>query len=271
MHCFRPVPAKSKIPFNVIWVTFHQYFLSYANSIEIYEIGCWKMVTFDSLSKIRLFKGLSSHTCRYIAEQAVLMEYLAGSNLYHQGDQPTGLFALQSGRVKLYRQSKDKCQILALPMPGDCLGAESLPTGESSPYSATALVPVVTIYISPDTLQAMLNDYSDFQDMFLQLVTNRLKQFVTLVHDLAFRDVTSRLATVLVLRAEVEGQTHDDGIIFDRLLSQQEFADMVGTVREVVYRTFKKLEDDGLVSMTHSKILIRNMDLLRNIALQEAR
>jgi CRP-like cAMP-binding protein len=236
-----------------------------------YNNGHCKMVTAESLSRIQLFKVLSPRTYRCIAEKALLVEYPAGVNLYRQGDPPTGLFGLQSGRVKLYRQSTEKCQILALPMPGDCLGAESLPTGAPSPYSATALVPVVAFHLPPDILQSLLDEHADFQDVFLQLITNRLKQFVTLVHDLAFRDVTSRLATVLMIRAEVEGQYYDGGIIFDRLLSQQEFADMVGTAREVVYRTFKKFETDGLVHMTRSSILIRNLDAIRTIASQEAR
>ncbi|MBZ0283830.1 MAG: Crp/Fnr family transcriptional regulator [Anaerolineae bacterium] len=229
------------------------------------------MITVESLSRIQLFKALSPYTQRCIAEKAMLAEYPVEENLYHQGDPPTGLFALQSGRVKLYRQSKEKCQILALPIPGDCLGAESLSTGAPSPYSATTLTSAVAIHLPPEVLQVLLDEHSDFQDVFLQLITNRLKQFVTLVHDLAFRDVTSRLATVLMIRAEVEGQSHDDGIIFDRLLSQQEFADMVGTAREVVYRTFKKFENDGLVRMTRSSILIRNLDTLRAIAFEEAR
>jgi CRP/FNR family transcriptional regulator len=229
------------------------------------------MVTADSLSRIPLFKALSPRTQCAIAHKSVQSEYPAGIDLYRQGDPPTGLFALQSGRVKLYRQSKEKCQILALPTPGDCLGAESLPTGAPSPYSATTLATVTVIHLPPAILQSLLDEHVDFQDAFLQLITNRLKQFVTLVHDLAFRDVTSRLATVLILRAEVEGRANDDGILFDRLLSQQEFADMVGTAREVVYRTFKRFEDDGLVRTTRSSILIRDLETLRSIALQEAR
>jgi CRP/FNR family transcriptional regulator len=233
--------------------------------------SCSKIVTGNSFSKVQLFKGLSSRTHRCIAEKAVCVEYPAGVNLYQQAHPPTGLFALQSGRVKLYRQSKKKCQILALPMPGDCFGAESLATGAPSPYSATTLVPVVALHLQLNVLQELLNECPDFQDVFLQLIMNRLRQFVTLVHDLAFRSVTSRLATVLSIRAEIEGQTHPDGIVFDRLLSQQEFADMVGTAREVVYRTFKKFEDDGLVRMTRSNILIYDLETLRAIALQETR
>lgn len=230
------------------------------------------MVTSDSLSNIQLFKALSPRTYRCLAEKAILAAYPVGADLYRQGDPPSGLFALQSGRVKLYRQSKEKCQILALPMPGDCLGAESLPTGALSPYSATTLTPVMAIILPADALQSLLDDHADFQEVFLYLITNRLKQFVTLVHDLAFRDVTSRLATVLLARAELEGRPHESGgVSFDRLLSQQEFADMVGTAREVVYRTFRKFETEGLVRLTRDTILVPDLDSLRAIAVQEAR
>lgn len=229
------------------------------------------MISPELLSRLQSFAALSPRTRRCIAEKALLEAYPARVDLYRQGDPPSALYMLQSGRVKLYRQSADRCQILGLTAPGDCLGAESLPTGALSPYTATTLTPVSAISLPPAVLQSLLDEHPDFQEVFLRLITDRLKQFVTLVHDLAFRDVTSRLAMVLIARSEVEGQRHDDGVIFERLLSQQEFADMVGTAREVVYRTFKKFEEDGLVRMTRSSILIRDLESLRAVAHQEAR
>ncbi len=229
------------------------------------------MVSVELFSRCQPIAGLSPRTQRCIAEKATLIEYAQGNNLYVQGDPPSALYLLQSGHVKLHRQSRDRCQILALLAPGDCLGAESLPTGAMSPYTATALTPVSAVTLPPDILQSLLDEHPDFQEAFLRLITERLKQFVSLVHDLAFRDVTSRLAMVLVARAEVEGTVHDEGILVDRLLSQQEYGEMVGTVREVVYRSFKRFEDRGLVRLTRDSILIRDLEALRAIALLEAR
>lgn len=228
-------------------------------------------VSAEFLSQNELFAALSPQVQKEIAEKAIWVEYSAKDDLFRQGDPPSALYFLQSGRVKLYRQSKGRCQILALPISGDCLGAESLPTGALNPYSATALTPVNAILLLPDILQFLLDNYPDFQEVFLKIITDRLKQFVTLVHDLAFRDVTSRLAMILLTRAEREGLPHDDGIIFDRLLSQQEFADMVGTAREVIYRTFKRFGKDGVIHTTRSHIVIRDMDALRTVAFQESR
>lgn len=229
------------------------------------------MIGVELLSKFDLIAGLSPRTQRCIAEKTIIADFPVETSLYRQGDPPSAFYMLESGRVKLYRQSKDKRQILALPAPGECLGAESLATGGTSPFTAMALTSVTALCVPPDPLQSLLDEHPDFQEVFLRLITDRLKQFVTLVHDLAFRDVTSRLAMVLVARSDAEGQRGADGILVDRLLSQQEYADMVGTVREVVSRTFKRFEDDNLVHLTRTSILIRDCDRLRAIALQEAR
>lgn len=229
------------------------------------------MVSRQQLLEIPFLQALSPRTQRCLAEKALELSLEPHFDLYQQGDPPTGLYILQSGRVKLYRHSKDKCQILALLVPGQCLGAESLPTDTPSPYAATTLSPVEALFLPPEHLRVLLDELPDFQELFLRLITDKLKQFITLVHDLAFRDVTSRLAMVLLARAETEGKPYEGGIGIERLLSQQEYADMVGTAREVVYRTFRKFESEGLVHITRTLILLRDLDRLRQIALHEAR
>ena len=59
----------------------------------------------------------------------------------------------------------------------------------------------------------------NFRAILIQLVTSRLRQFAMLVHNLAFRNVSARLATILVKRAEEEGQVKDDKIYLPRLLT----------------------------------------------------
>lgn len=214
---------------------------------------------------------LSTTTQQYIAHYAEMRNYIRGVDLYLQNTTPTGFFILKSGRVKLYRQSEDKQQILELLLPGECFGAESLSTGTSNPYSATTLTAVQCIVLPLEALTFLLTQHRDFQENFLKLITERLKHFVTLVHDLAFRDVTSRLAMVLVLRAHREGIYTEDGIYIDRLLSQQEYADMVGTSREVVYRIFKKLEEQDLIKASRKDILIHDLHALEDLANVESR
>lgn len=228
-------------------------------------------VTIEALERFACFRKLTPATQQRLVDNAAVVCQQTGAEFFRQGDAPTGLYALQTGRVKLYRQSKEQIQILALPMPGECFGAESLPDNAPSPCTAAALTPTTALYIPPEALQILLDECPDLQVVLLELVTFRLRQFVALVHDLAFRDVSARLATVLLTRAEAEGQATDGGICIERLLSQQDFAALVGTAREVIYRTFKKFEQDGVVRLTTSCIVILDPVKLAEIARQETR
>jgi CRP-like cAMP-binding protein len=227
-------------------------------------------VPIEALFHTANFTKLTPTTLRQVAGCANPVAHRAGATFYQQGEAPSGLFLLQAGRVKLYRQSKERIQILAIPMPSECFGAESLPTNSPCPCTATALTPTQCIHIPPNDIRHLLAACPDFQEVFLELVTIRLRQFVSLVHDLAFRDVTARLATVLVTRARAEGQPTPDGLRMDRLLTQQDFAAMVGTAREVINRIFKRFESDGLVRLSSRHILILNLEKLNDLARQEA-
>lgn len=225
----------------------------------------------ELLTQIACMQRLSPHTLDQISSVAELLTLNAGDHVYEQGDAPTGLYTILAGRVKLYRHSKGHMQILALLKPGQCFGAESLPMLAPSPCAASALTTTRILYLSPQHVQALSAQYPEFLELLLELISARLKQFVSLVHDLAFRDVTSRLAGVLVARALDEGRQTEQGIYIERLLSQQDFAALIGTAREVVYRTFRKFEQDEMIRLTTHDIYILDLEGLAEIARQENR
>lgn len=223
----------------------------------------------ETLSEFTWMQKLNPGTVQAFEASASVVSYSPGTAIFCQDDPPTGLYILQSGRIKLCRQSRERIQILALLMPGDWFGAESLPTDSLSPYTATTLTHAHCVYVAPRDLRKLLSSCPDLQETFLELTAERLKQFVSLVHDLAFRDVASRLAAVLVARVRQEGMSTGDGICIDRLLSQQEFAEMIGTAREVINRTFKRFEHNGVLRLTPNHIFILDLEQLIATAQQE--
>lgn len=228
-------------------------------------------VTTSMLNRIPVFDRLLPDTLARLAHHMAEITEPAQTTFYHQDGSPTGLYALASGRVRLYRQSQDRMQILALPLPGECFGAESLPAQLPSPCAASALTRTTVYHIPPDTLRTLSVEYTDLQVVLLDVITARLRQFVDLVHNLAFRDTAGRLAAVLLARATTEGIPVGDEIHIERLLTQQELAAMIGTAREVVSRTFKRFEQDGITRLTRTQIVIIDLHRLAHIAKQEVR
>lgn len=93
-------------------------------------------------------------------------------------------------------------------------------------------------------------------------VSARLRNLPTIATDLAFKDVTARSPP----QANTEGEHFRGGIRIERTLSQREFAAMVGTVREVAWRSLKKLEEEGLVKIDRDQITLLDVERLTAMA-----
>lgn len=228
-------------------------------------------VTMKTLAKIPVLAQLGTSVCQRLIENTSLLDFKSGEVIYDYGESLDGMYALVSGHVKLYRESGDRVQILALLRQGDCFGTEALSDVPASSYIAASLKKTQILYIPKTTIKQLMLDYPQVRVAILQLTTDRLRQFATLVHNLAFRDVTARLATVILVRAEEDGTLADDGIRVARLMTQSELATMVGTGREVILRMFKKLEAQNIIRVSRKEIIILDMKQLRAIAQEENR
>ncbi len=223
------------------------------------------------VTTIPVFRQLDGSLQKQLAKAGQILTYNPQEVIVHQNDALTGLYGILSGHVKLYRVSSKRTQILALLRTGDCFGIEILSNERQSSYSVATLTPTQLFFIPETSLHQLLHADAEFRAVLIQLVTSRLRQFATLVHNLAFRNVPARLATILVNRAEEEGIVKDDKIYLPRLLTQRELATLIGTVREVVQRTFKQFEQQGLTQFSRKEIVILDLEGLKKVADEENR
>jgi CRP/FNR family cyclic AMP-dependent transcriptional regulator len=84
----------------------------------------------------------------------------------------------------------------------------------------------------------------------------RLRKTSRKVGDLAFLDVTGRVArTLLDLCKEPDALTHPDGMQIR--VTRQEISRIVGCSREMAGRVLKVLEEQGLISVKGKTIVVR--------------
>ena len=228
-------------------------------------------VDYEDIAKIDVFGNLSPVTLQQLANNMIKTTSKAGTILFNQGDSASGLYILLRGQVILYRQSREKSQILSIISPIQCFGGEAIPNDTPCPYTAKAITSMQYYYVAPLQVQTLLHEQADFLAYFLEIISRRLRQLTNLVHKLAFHDVISRVAGVLLTLAEADSEMTEDGLRIPRVLSQKEFAAMVGTAREVLYRTIKQFEADGLLRQTRSDYFVLDVDALVAIATRETR
>jgi CRP/FNR family cyclic AMP-dependent transcriptional regulator len=86
-------------------------------------------------------------------------------------------------------------------------------------------------------------------------MAGRLQRTTQKVSDLAFLDVTGRVArTLLDLTRQPDAMTHPDGMQIK--ITRQEIGRIVGCSREMVGRVLKTLVDQGLVSVKGKTMVV---------------
>ena len=176
-----------------------------------------------------------------------------------EGELAPTLFFVASGVVKVFKTSAEgKEQILNLVRPGESLNDVPIFDDGPNPASAQAMGPVMLYGIMKGELKIIPRNYPHVAMNIIRVLAERVRQLVSLVEDLSFRHVISRVARKLLEHA-------GDEVSPKPRLTQQEMAAMAGTVREVVARSLKALEEEGVIKLDHHRILIPDKEALKQI------
>ncbi len=169
------------------------------------------------------------------------------------------LFFITSGAVKVFKTSSEgKEQILSIARPGGSFNDIAIFDDGPSPASAQAMGPVLLYGISRNELQTILREHPQVALNTIKVLADRTRQLVELVEDLSFRHVIGRVAKILLEQA-------GDGTSPRPRLTQQDMAAMAGTVREVVARSLKALEEEGAIRLERHQIKIADKEILEDM------
>ncbi len=176
-----------------------------------------------------------------------------------EGEPAANLYFVASGVVKVFKTSAEgKEQILSIVRPGGSFNDVAIFDGGPNPASARAMGPVLLYGIKRNDMEAILRDHPQIALNVVKVLARRVRHLVSLVEDLSFRHVISRVAKILF---EYIGGEVGRG----PRLTQQEMAAMAGTAREVVGRSLKALEEEGAIKLDHHRIIITDKEALQKI------
>ena len=213
----------------------------------------------EFLKSIPYFSGLSPAELDSIKQLIFEKTVERGEIILLEGEPAEALFFVASGVVKVFKTSAEgKEQILSIVRPGESFNDVPIFDDGLNPASAQAMGPVVLYRIRKSELKAILRDYPQVTVNVIRVLAEQVRQLVSLVEDLSFRHVIGRVAKILLEHA-------GDGYGPRPRLTQQEMAAMAGTVREVVARSLKALEEEGVIRLDRHRIVITDKGALQGM------
>ena len=138
-------------------------------------------------------------------------------------------------------------------------GPSRKPVVDAEPPVRSAMVVAKTqcevAEISYEKFHQVRNQFPDILYAVSRQLGARLRQTTRKLSDLAFVDVSGRIAhTLLDLCKEPDAMTHPDGMQIK--ITRQELGKIVGCSREMAGRVLKTLEQDGLVSVCGKRMVV---------------
>ncbi|MCB1749003.1 MAG: cAMP-activated global transcriptional regulator CRP [Gammaproteobacteria bacterium] len=184
-------------------------------------------------------------------------QFAAKSTIIRQGDPSHDLFYIVKGSVTvLLEDDEGRELVLAYLNPGDFFGEIGLfneHVNRSALVRAKSACEVATI--SYERLKGMSNLFPDLLFAISAQLANRLRKMNRKIGDLAFMDVSGRVARALLdLCKEPDAMTHPDGMQIR--VTRQELGRIVGCSREMVGRVLKTLEEQHLISVSGKTIVV---------------
>jgi CRP-like cAMP-binding protein len=165
------------------------------------------------------------------------------------------LHIIEEGSVKLYRISPQGRQyIIRVLQEGDTCNEVPALDGGSNPVNVETLERSRVWVIEADLLRALVRAHPDFALKVLSNFGKNLRGLVRMVSEMAFYQVTNRLARLISEFPAEEPRPY---------LTQEQLAAQLGTVREVVARSLKELERSGAIRIEDRRIHIADDTVLR--------
>ncbi len=190
-----------------------------------------------------------------------------GERAFEAGDPCRGLLVVAEGAVEMRQVSpRGREQVLHAEGAGATLGEAPLFDGQGYIASAVAVEPTRLVLVPREAVLGLCRRHPAVALSMLEVMAGRVRRFAGLVEDLAFRQVTERLARHIEAAAAAAGSPQTPRAVVDFQLTQEQLAAPLGTVRELVSRALAQLERAGAIKRSRSGIVIRDPGRLAEAA-----
>jgi CRP/FNR family transcriptional regulator len=222
----------------------------------------------DEIAQGALEAGFLGRLPRDAAEsllrEAIRINLPAGAVVYRDEESPR-LIVVVKGLLRVFLTSSDGRQVtVRYARSGDVAGLV-LVIGGPAPMSIQAMTGSLVMALRVETMRALVATDQGVASACADELTRQLHELLADLSDQAFMSIRQRLVRQLLLLA-----TPGPGQSLVVRAAQQELADAIGSVREVVTRSLHQLHVEGLIDTLRDEIVLLDPERLAEDARRPA-
>ncbi|MDQ6965436.1 MAG: Crp/Fnr family transcriptional regulator [Mariprofundaceae bacterium] len=216
------------------------------------------------ISDVAMFRTAQAAELDVISAGSKVVSLTKGNTLFHQGDPCTGFHLVLSGGIRLAFTSPDGREHTAkIAGPGDHFAEAVMFLGQPYPLDAYAMEDAEVLFIGKEAVDTCIRQNPDFSRILIVNLSIQLHQFANKIATLTLHNATQRVIGYLLHYLERhEHPKHD--VRFKLPASKHVIASHLNISPETLSRTFRQLEDMGLMRVEGKEISIPDIENFRN-------
>jgi CRP/FNR family transcriptional regulator len=229
------------------------------------------------LKKVYFFTGLNDDELEKLNAISRLKKFQKGDIIFFDTEPYLGFYFVLNGMVKIYKISKDgKEHILHIIGPYNTFAEVPLFENFGSIFENEFRYPANAMAIDEDTEVVLiqgrqfLNLIESAPNICMKIVSGFAKRLRHLNHhieELTLKDVTKRVAGFILTNHTNSKKLSPDNKPFITLdISKNDLAAYLGTIQETLSRTFRRLEEEGMIEVDGRDIYIKDLKKLKETA-----
>lgn len=217
-----------------------------------------------AMRSCEFFQNLDEDTLMLLRPAAQRVHQPKNTVVFNEGEECRGFYIVESGAVKLYKESSDaKEHVLHIAMPGDPFGEAALFLGAGYPATAAAVQDSELILLRKQEFMGILRERPDISFLLLAAMATWAHRLVSSIESLTLKDASSRFAAFLLSKVT---QTPTDGVVIELGMPKQVLASHLGMTGETLSRLLARFEADGLIVARGRRVKIVSVDDLQEMA-----
>jgi CRP-like cAMP-binding protein len=216
------------------------------------------------LKKIPILAELGPEVVARLAERIQLREVRRREVVYLPGDPGNSMFIVNGGRIKISKVTRDgKALTLNYCGPSEVFGETCLIEGGPREEMAEAMENSMITELERQDVERLLHNHAQFGYQLTRILATRRRELENKLETLVFRDVTSKLAELLLNLAQEYGVEDSRGTMVALKITHQELANLIGSTRETVSLTLSQFKRKNLICTDGRKVIISDAESLR--------
>lgn len=242
---------------NILWYT-STYKINVESGIRFMKTNIQLLQSFP------FFSHLSEKELEEIEQITVTRKIQKKERIFLEGSKNEAVYFIKKGIVKAFKTDENGNEhIISLLKEGEMFPHTGFFIHDYYPATTEAVIDTLLIAVPTESFEALMMKSPTIAVKVIRSMSEKLKELQEKLQSFTGKDTHERIVGFLRKLANDYGKIQDGAIFIPLPMTNQEFANHIGTTRETVNRVINQLKKEGILEQIKSGYIIKNIEALK--------